>query len=352
MNQQRFWKKENKEIHLDLYVDESKGRVYINGTKKEIIDYIMILAVPKDKKDVLLRKLINARCLSGNSYSNGYCKDECKYHENNNNEIHYTEIGRDKIRKMISEKWIDILLDNGLKGENSIYFNIFGIIENNIDKSLFGKEKVYGNIYARFFRTALIRVIKMFNGYDKIIIDNIYHDKTSEMEQHNYFKTNAIKRIRLNELELGNNKVEFTTDEITFIDSSHKISKSPDSQLIQFVDLILGLSCNAIHDDATNKNKIELTYRILPLISRILDKRKNRNKNSKYNYFNKQVFTFFPKLSKSQLKEKCEMAYGAHVNFEVLLEDANLFENSKEILFGKEKEDTLFDLLENIDNNR
>ena len=71
MNQQRFWKKENKEIHLDLYVDESKGRVYINGTKKEIIDYIMILAVPKDKKDVLLRKLINARCLSGNSYSNG-----------------------------------------------------------------------------------------------------------------------------------------------------------------------------------------------------------------------------------------------------------------------------------------
>ena len=236
MKQQRFWESLKKEIHIDLYVDESKERKYKNGDKNETIDYIMIMAIPKDKKDALLKKIIDSRCLGGSEYSNGICNINCKYHRNNNKEIHYSEIKQDNIVINIAKSWIDILINDGLQKENSIYFNIFGIIESNLNKSIFGKEKVFGNIYTRFFRTALIRVIKMFNKYDKIIIDNIFHDKTSEMEQHKYFKTNAIKKIRLQELKLENDKVKFATNEIEFIDSNHLVSKSNESQLIQFAE--------------------------------------------------------------------------------------------------------------------
>ena len=47
----------NKIIHLDLYVDESKNRTYTNfDGNKETITYIMIMAVPKDRKDKLYKK--------------------------------------------------------------------------------------------------------------------------------------------------------------------------------------------------------------------------------------------------------------------------------------------------------
>ena len=78
-----------KEIHLDLYVDESKNRVYKYGKKEETIDYIMILAIPKNKKEELFAELNNARCLNDKVSKFGYCAEECKFHKENNGEIHY-----------------------------------------------------------------------------------------------------------------------------------------------------------------------------------------------------------------------------------------------------------------------
>lgn len=51
MKQDIIYEIPKKEIHLDLYVDESENREYKNGTTNEEIDYIMILAVPLDKKN-------------------------------------------------------------------------------------------------------------------------------------------------------------------------------------------------------------------------------------------------------------------------------------------------------------
>lgn len=52
--QTKFTKIPKQTIHLDLYVDESKNRTYTRyDGKNETITYIMILAVPKDKKDDL-----------------------------------------------------------------------------------------------------------------------------------------------------------------------------------------------------------------------------------------------------------------------------------------------------------
>ena len=55
MKQETFYKKETKEIHLDLYVDESKNRKYEIGETKEIIDYIMIMAIPIEKRSTCIK---------------------------------------------------------------------------------------------------------------------------------------------------------------------------------------------------------------------------------------------------------------------------------------------------------
>lgn len=333
MNKLKFFDMPLKEIHLDLYVDESKNRKYKYGQNDEIIDYIMIMAIPKNKKEELFSEINNARCLNENIEKFGYCKEECKFHKENNGEIHYGKIERENIKYKIADKWVEILLNNNIGKKESIYFNILGIVESNLDMTVFGNEKQFGNIYTRFFRTALLRLLKMFNNYDKIIVDNIYHDSTTEMEEHKYFKTSAINKINLQEFVKGERKIIFNTKEIEFIDSDHRKSKNMESQFIQLTDLILGLTCNVIHNDASNPVKIKLTEKIYPLISRILDSKTNSNKNSSYNYFNKQTIGFFPIVSKERMLNKCRELYGKELEFERILANGDFFGNSKNVLF-------------------
>lgn len=334
-----FTKIPQKIIHLDLYVDESKNRTYTNFDGNiETITYIMIMAVPKNKKDKLYQKLNNARCLSEKQNIFDKCNENCKFHCENDGELHYTEIQKkNNVKYKIANRWLDILLENNLNDEKSIYFNTLGIIESNLDINRFGTEKQFGNIYCRFFRSCLLRLIAMFKEYDQIIIDNIFHDKTTEMETHPYFNTNAIKQIRMQQLFEDNRKTFFETNQIEFLDSDHHKGDTINSQFIQLVDIILGTSLNAIHNTATNKAKKELSFKIKPLIERILS---NSNvfakKNSSYHFFNKQSISYFPKISKEEFEENVKRYYTKEINFDKLLENANYFSNTKQLLLKEE----------------
>ena len=327
-------------IRIDLYVDESKDRIYTNfDGNKEKITYIMLLAVPKDKKEELYNKLNNARCLNENRNIFNLCNKNCKFHKENDGELHYTEIQKqNNVKYKIADRWLDILLDNNINDDKAIYFNIQGIIESNLDIKKFGDEKQFGNIYSRFFRTCLLRLLKMFKDYDQIIIDNIFHDKTTEMELHPYFNTNAIKQIRINELLKDYKKILFNTNQIVFIDSNHHEGNNIESQFIQFVDIILGCTINVIHNTATNPAKKELSFKIKPLIERILSKESVPAKmNSHYHYFNKQSISFFPVISKENLQDEIKGYYSNKIDFDKLLENANFFSNTKQILLKEER---------------
>ena len=328
---QKSFNEQKNEIELEIFVDEAKEVKY----KNEKITYIMLMAIPTNKKEKLYNKLNNSRCLYLERDFN-ICTEKCKYHECNNVEIHYSEInqGNSTIKKKIAEKWINILLDNNFKNENAIYFNVLGIIESNLDLRLFGKSE-HANIYSRFFRTNLLRLLRMYDEYDKIIIKHIYHDSTTEMEQHRYFKTNAIRKLKSDSIK--REKIVFETNEIEFIDSKHYKGNNPiESQFIQFVDLILGLTVNVIHGNATNRIKKDLSQKLQPLIFRILDKESCKRK-SKYNYFNKQAISFFPKYSKDELSEKLKKDTIEESDIELLLKAFDNFDNNKKILSIEEE---------------
>lgn len=322
---------QKKIIHLDLYVDESKKRPYKTYMKNENITYIMILAIPSNKKMKLYNKLNNSRCIQNRPFFSENCTKKCPYHSKNDKELHFTEI-KSETDKIIAKRWIDTLLNDDLQNQENIYFNILGIIESNLDFKLFGNEKQEGNIYCRFFRTCLLRLLRMFDKYDQVIIDNIYHDRTNEMENHPYFNTSAIKKISMEQLNDNKNRFIFEKRKIEFLDSNHHKGKQIDSQFIQFVDIVLGATLNTIHHSTNNANKEEISYKIRPLIEQMVSDNVYKKKNSLYNFFNKQCISFFPILSKTEIKKETKKLYKNEVDIDSLLKNADLFSNSIELL--------------------
>lgn len=224
----------------------------------------------------------------------GQCSDECQRHKHNNTEVHYSDIEKSKDKYFIAEKWLNYLLNDG----NKIYFYILGIDLRKLDKAQFGTQRQANNIYNRFFRTAILKSVKSyFHNYSSITIEKIFHDKNKALETDLHFPWHSIFYI-------GNrdDKVRFTSNKISFINSDHRKSKNPYSNFIQFIDLLLGCINNCLDHISKNADKEALAEKSLPLIERLIEK--PNNKNSSYKYVGRQKIDFFPKHNLSSLDEK------------------------------------------------
>jgi len=269
-----------KDIHLNIYADESKDREDELGNKW---DYYSLVIVPTNKQDMLISQLLNARCITKNKWDFS-CKG-CLFHDKNNTEIHFARLSRNH-EYQISQKWIKILLDNNLSNSGMIYLYVLGINKSYLDKNFWDAyENKDGAIYSKFFGTA-IKILKYyFKEYEKIIIEHIYHDDSTMLEDENFYY-GLIAYLSLD------TKFKFITEKIQFVNSDHRKSNLTESHLIQFSDLLLGTITNYIHLSSRKQNKTELTRQMAPLISRIISY--PRNYNSRYNYARKQQIKFFP----------------------------------------------------------
>ncbi|MCG2790706.1 MAG: DUF3800 domain-containing protein [Actinomycetia bacterium] len=271
--------------NLKLFCDES-------GTDDWL--YLGILIIPKVLEQELLQDLLNSRC--GNPKGNklwGKCNPLCKFHRKNDTEVHFSEIKKSKDKYFVAQRWLDYFLND----RKNIYFYILGINLTKLDKSKFGIKRQQNNIYNRFFRTAILKSVKSyFYKYNKIIIENIYHDNSISLQTHSYFSWHSIFYISDKD-----EKIYFRTNEIDFIDSDHRKSSNSYSNFIQFIDLILGCARNCIEYTSKNIDKEELSIQCLPIISRLI---KNPNNiNSKYNYVGRQKIEFFPKHDLKNIDE-------------------------------------------------
>lgn len=280
-----YQEKMKQSVSLKLFCDES-------GTDDRL--YLGILIVSKIIEQELLQDLLNNRC--GNPDSNKIwteCTPLCKYRQKNDTEVHFIEIGKSKDKYFVAQRWINYLLND----RKNIYLYILGVDLTKLDKSKFGIQKQQNNIYNRFFRTAVLKSVKSyFYKYNKIIIENIYHDKSISLQTHSYFSWHSIFYISDTD-----EKVCFRTSEIDFIDSDHRKSSNSYSNFIQFIDLILGCARNCIEYTSKNIDKEKLSIQCLPIISRLI---KNPNNiNSKYNYVGRYKIEFFPKYNLKNLDE-------------------------------------------------
>lgn len=151
-----------------------------------------------------------------------------------------------------------------------------------------------GSIYNRFFRTA-IKGAKYFfpeTKYNKIIIDNIYHDKGNQ-EHYQYFAEHVPKYLNINDKQISvtNPQVEFVHSDHRKVDPS-KAKMIEASHFIQFIDLIMGSFICCLTDSSSGPKKMKLATLTLPLLRNMLEKPLD-SRNS-YNYYRKQQISFFP----------------------------------------------------------
>lgn len=305
-------------IYLNLYCDEVKEiRLEILGTGEiENWTYIGILIVPEHISLKLFKDLSNLRCLADTRQNWTNCKRKCIYHDKNNTEIHYSQINN-TIKYRIADRWVEYwLADSEL-----IYYYILGVNTIKLDKDRFGPKEQQDKeitIYNRFFRTALQGSLNLYFGRENnIIVKNIFHDKGSG-ENHHYFPWHSIYKT---EKEYDN--IKFENKKIEFIDSDHRNPEGHKyhSQFIQLMDIILGCYVNCLHNNSTNKNKLNLAEKSYKLVNRIINN--PYNKNSRYKYFKRQSIQFFPKYNLSGLNEN---------DLEYQLKRKNNFNNNRPLL--------------------
>lgn len=279
------YEKDDEKINIKLFCDECYTKEWI---------YIGILIVKENEENDLFKDILNSRCGSKKIEKNWLnCKEieTCKYHEKNNREVHFSNLGKDKDLYHIAKRWMDYILC----GNNKIRFYILGLDRTKLDLSKFGNCET--NIYNRFFRTAIISPIKYFFGKNsKININSIYHDESTNLETHKYFPWHSLYKI-----EQNTDNIYIKTNKIKFINSNHKYSNNNYSHFIQLIDLILGCFKETFEAESTSKDKIKIATEYVPLIERMINA--PNNKNSRYNYFKRYDFSFFPKETIDDLEK-------------------------------------------------
>lgn len=297
-----------KEIELELYFDEITEMIDFQNKKYNFL-CIGGLFVPVKEKNNLLRALLNNRCLFDPQqpwvWNHSECplNKTCKYewHESNNCEIHHQEIkktGATKAKIKIASRWLEYLIAHNKAGKSQIYFNVLYIDMNKLDLKSFGNEKTDENIYNRFFRSVISCAVKSFFADYKVTITKVYHDK-SPLKDHKYFPD--LNLIKLDDLNIPN--LTIIDKKIHFIDSDHKKEVlTKESNLVQFIDLIIGSINQNIFYLSNDEIRKKLAYIIRPLVERMI--KSPRNKKSSYNYAYKQYVSFFPKsrLNKKMIK--------------------------------------------------
>ncbi|VVB76463.1 Uncharacterised protein [Candidatus Tiddalikarchaeum anstoanum] len=291
-----------KEIKLEIYADEIICPLDYNKHTKNIIGFCCLF-LPSNQKQEVVTTLLNYRCLNKKklswslNYNDCKNKENCKeeWHKTNDCEIHTEEFRTaraSKSNKIIIKSWLQYLINKN-NSDTPIFFNILFLELNKMDISYFGNEKTHENIYNKFFRTTIEYGLKRFFGNNKIIIEKVYHDKAS-MEHHEYFPNLNLKKLD----DYTSENILFEDTSVHFINSDHKLYLNEnkelynESNLIQFVDLFLGMTSQNIYYLSDDELKKEYAMILRPLIKKILNDP----------YTSNQHISFYPKEKAKNVK--------------------------------------------------
>lgn len=247
----------NKNEHIFEQKNEAEIEIYFDEIEPEkdcnylIIGALFLMTKDKDK---IINSLINFRLNKDNKICNL-----------SNTEIHFNKIRESRSshrQKEISKSWLNFFINNSPTMSAHLYIDL-----KKLDTSFFGNENVKANIYNKFFRTIINYGLKcFFKSYDLVKIKNIFYDKKGDLERHSFFNNFNFDKLKY---ETKDN-VQLL-GKIIFIDSNHKIEKEHpnESNIIQLIDLILGVIRQNIFYVSKDKLKNELSRIIRPELNKL-----------------------------------------------------------------------------------
>jgi hypothetical protein len=268
-----------KKIELNLYADEVQ-EIECPYTKDKWI-YTGLIVERLDKP--LLDEIISIRYLNNFDINS-------PYFGKNDRVIHWREIDGADL-KNIAKRWIEYILDPSKSGDK-FYAYVLGINISKLNLEEFDSEDIFNSVYNRFFRSAVLYILKSAFPNNLIIVKNIFHEE-GQQTHHKFFPWHCIHKI-----EESEENIIFECSEITFLPKSHRENEGGDkrSNLIQLCDLLLGLCVGLLHGTGTGKKEIyrkELLDLFSPLFERMINE--PDNPNSRYQHKDRIMIRFFPR---------------------------------------------------------
>lgn len=260
-------------------IDTSKHVLIFADERKNVSNqwhYLGLVVIRAEKANYVLN------ILARHKTEHGVCDSELKFAALNK---------KGKGAKLnCAQAWLkELLYDH----RSLFYFSVIGIDKNKLDFSYFGEGKEergkYGNVYNRFFRTAVIGALKYFigDGYP-IVIDGIFHDSEGNLENHPYFSWHLPFVVSREE------SITCTTDRIYLINSNQSKEREFPRycDLIQLTDLIVG-SVSYCFDISNphNLGQKKLSLLMLPLVQDIIE---SPWEDRAFAHVNKYSISFFP----------------------------------------------------------
>jgi len=266
-------------IKVNIYADEVQEIEDPLTSEKWI--YIGLIVENLDKP--LLDEIIAIRYMNNFDVTSPYFKK-------NDRIVHWHDIDGADV-KNIAKRWIDYILDPSKSGDK-FYAYVLGINISKLNLEEFDSEDIFNSVYNRFFRSAVLYILKSAFPNNLIIVKNIFHEKGPQAH-HKFFPWHCIRKIEERE-----ENIIFECSEITFLPKSHRENEGGDkrSNLIQLCDLFLGLCVGLLHGIGTGKKeryRKELLDLFLPLFERMINE--PDNPNSRYQHKNRIMIRFFPR---------------------------------------------------------
>lgn len=282
---------------IRFFVDESKPQPK-HHRRGESWLYVGVLGIPEDKIDSAAERLVRARDRACPGYDG---------------EVHFEQI-RDGRKKRVAAAWMDDVLHDHT---GTFHLHVLGINQDLLNEAAFGDDDATQRrrIYSRFVRTSLAYAAKSFFPGDDVVVVDVVHDRTQEMEDDAWFDWHVPYAAA------RDNGVRFESSRLAFTDSDHRREplRPRDSHFVQLIDVLLGSVRQCLDFPSERPEAIELGTKMLPLIERMMSGK--RNPNSRYHYVDRCSVSFFPSspLSLEQLADAEERRRSGFVQKRELL---------------------------------
>ena len=240
-----------------LYVDESHSPGWL---------YIGVLAVLDAEADQLQCHL-----------------DRCRGSAGYQRELHYSGIST-RQKANVARSWLDLAMRPSAP---CVRFHILGVDRKEMRTADFGPSAQRDeNIYRRCLRMAPVYSVKALLP-PATTVRRIIHDRRT-LSASEYLDWHTPYRMRSDGHRVA-------ADGVEFVDSDHNVSAAyRESNFVQLVDVLLGATRDCLDLTTAKRHRVSVAEHWLPLVERLTDDSRRKNRQSSFGYVGRCNVSFFP----------------------------------------------------------
>lgn len=243
---------------------EREARIYVDESKSDRWLYLGLVLVMEEEVRALHEALTSDR------HEVGYDR-----------ELHFNKITR-KAKRDLACRWLQRAM---YPDSPVIRWHVLGLDRRELRHSVM---RHHDAIHARFLRTAIAYAAKALLPCSTIVTQLVHDD--SSLASDPFFSWHTPWRLQ------QDHGLPRRVDTVSFVSSDHHCSSDPvGSTFVQLADVIVGATRVALDATTTKAHQLEVARAWLPIVERLCDESRRRNRNSRYGYLGRCSISFFPK---------------------------------------------------------